>query len=262
MILSRLAAENPALARAFKGMTGGREPDQETEGMKEYGRAVRGVEFRNWRKRKFADLLRRALDKIMTTRDGRKIILRGAITSLANELPDDWRMQWIKLLENELEHQGVEDVDSLVGSGPILSKTKKTARVAPEPAVPEDPTISESKLNTKALERLGVFKPEPPRTVTDTSAGAPTLDEDEMAELEIINEIQKWKFWRNDAAARRNTENMKIANDKIKELEKDLKELRKRSTTSAYSTMKSFGTPQPSSRRESAIKRVSTLESL
>jgi hypothetical protein len=162
-----------------------------------------------------------------------------------------------------------------IGSGIVFGRPR--ARVAPEPvrtpsaraAVGVEPsstssTIDEEKMNTRALERLGVFKRPPTTVVTDTVSGAPTLDEAEMAEMELMNEIGKWKFNRDDAAARRDAKRMQLANQKLREAEAMLAELRRRTSSSAYSKIGSLsvdGTPSTNPRGSIASRRrVSTLE--
>jgi hypothetical protein len=307
MILSRLAAENPALARAFKGMTGGIKTVSLSESDKlkhdttktiaealSEGFDLDDIKTVLSRDRRFtaADVSEMINDakKMEIDDDAATVVgesteegysaLLGAVLAkthdkrvelktikkIVDRFDDDVKEEYVEELDNELERRGIKVVDrrisakeqeelnkrygwGMTGRGPILSKTKKTARVAPEPAVPEDPTISESKLNTEALERsklntealerlesklntealerLDVFKRGPPHTVTDTSAGAPTLDEYEKAELELATKVKAYKFQISEAEKKynqilnnlRKEKNTKIKKGLIEDLE-------------------------------------------
>lgn len=172
------------------------------------------------------------------------------------------------------ENPHLAHIWSGIGGGIVFSK--KATRVAPAPApvrstssvgvVPttdsKSSTVHESQMNTQALERLNVFKHEPSRVVTDTTK-LPTVGEAELQEFMIMNEIGKWEFNRDDAAAHRDFERMKIANDELKKAKAQLQALRGRTTSSAYSNVGSLSiNGTPSVRGSVGRRRVSTLEDL
>jgi hypothetical protein len=360
MILSRLAAENPALARAFKGMTGGIKTVSLSESDKlkhdttktiaealSEGFDLDDIKTVLSRDRRFtaADVSEMINDakKMEIDDDAATVVgesteegysaLLGAVLAkthdkrvelktikkIVDRFDDDVKEEYVEELDNELERRGIKVVDrrisakeqeelnkrygwGMTGRGPILSKTKKTARVAPAPvpAPAREPEPEyEAKPGARAIEKMGYFNRSPTEIVTDTTQGAPTLDEYEKAELELATQVKKYKFQISEAEKKynqvlnnlRKEKNTKIKKGLIEDSEEwadlldDLQdELEKRETalkklqeqrprtesemsvgpymTSPTPTPKMTPMMTPASRRASTGPRVSTMEAI
>jgi hypothetical protein len=360
MILSRLAAENPALARAFKGLTGGiktvslSESDKlKHDTTKTIAEALsEGFDLDDIKTVLSMDRRFTAADVSEMINDAKKMeidddaatvvgesaeegysALLGAVLAkthdkrvelktikkIVDRFDDDVKEEYVNQLENDLERRGIKIIDrrisakeqeelnkrygwGMTGRGPILSKTKKTARVAPAPvpAPAREPEPEyEAKPGARAIEKMGYFNRSPTEIVTDTTQGAPTLDEYEKAELELATQVKKYKFQISEAEKKynqvlnnlRKEKNTKIKKGLIEDSEEwadlldDLQdELEKRETalkklqeqrprtesemsvgpymTSPTPTPKMTPMMTPASRRASTGPRVSTMEAI